>query len=142
MGYIDGVGCLEIFVKIINVWDMKFIVLYKIYESWECQIVLYIVFKGSIVVNGISLIVVDCDWDGNWFQVVVIFYSFNEINLSYLKLGSLVNIEVDILGKYVVKFFCYGFNNYLVLLFVLIVIFFVNNLKDIIFDFLVENGFI
>ena len=141
-GHIDGVGCLETSVKTINAWDMKFTAPHKTYESWECQIAPYIVPKGSIAVNGISLTVADCDRDGNWFQVAVIPHSFNETNLSHLKPGSLVNIEADILGKYVAKFLRHGSNNYSVLPPALTATSPINSFPDITPEFLGENGFI
>ncbi len=141
-GHIDGVGCLQSSVETINAWEMKFTAPQTTDERWERQIAPYIVPKGSIAVNGISLTVADCDVDGNWFQVAVIPHSFNETNLSHLKPGSLVNIEADILGKYVAKFLRHGSNNYSVLPPALAANSTVNSLKDITPEFLVENGFI
>ena len=60
--------------------------------------------KGSIAVNGISLTIAECDLSGAWFKVSVIPHTYNYTNLYYLKPGDLVNIEGDILGKYVEKF--------------------------------------
>ncbi len=141
-GHIDGVGCLQSSVETINAWEMKFTAPQTTDERWERQIAPYIVPKGSIAVNGISLTVADCDVDGNWFQVAVIPHSFNETNLSHLKPGSLVNIEADILGKYVAKFLRHGSNNYSVLPPALAANSTVNSLKDITPEFLAENGFI
>ena len=141
-GHIDGVGRLETSVETTNAWEMKFTAPQTTDERWQRQIAPYIVSKGSIAVNGISLTVADCDKDGNWFQVAVIPHSFNETNLSDLKPGSLVNIEVDILGKYVAKFLRHGANNYSVLPPGLEDNSTVNNLKDITPEFLMENGFI
>lgn len=141
-GHIDGVGCLKTSVKTINAWEMRFTAPHKTDERWERQIAPYIIPKGSIAINGISLTVADCDQDGNWFQVVVIPHSFNETNLSHLKPGSLVNIEADILGKYVAKFLGHGSNNYSVLAPALTATSTVNSLKNITPEFLAENGFI
>ncbi|MCL2923472.1 MAG: riboflavin synthase [Trichodesmium sp. MAG_R04] len=141
-GHIDGVGCLKTCVKTINAWEMKFIAPHKTDERWGDKIAPYIIPKGSIAVNGISLTVADCDRDGNWFQVAVIPHSFNETNLSHLKPGSLVNIEADILGKYVAKFMGHGSNNSSVLPPTLTANSTVNSLKDITPEFLAENGFI
>ncbi len=140
-GHIDGIGCLETSVETTNAWEMKFTAPQKKNDRWQNQIAPYIVPKGSIAVNGISLTVADCDGDGNWFQVAVIPHSFHETNLSHLKPGSLVNIEADILGKYVAKFLRQGFNNYSVLPLALAETSAVNGLNDITPDFLVENGF-
>jgi riboflavin synthase len=72
-------------------------------EQWQGQIARYLVPKGSIAVNGISLTVAECDTDGSWFKVAVIPHTYAETNLSHLQPGYLVNIESDILGKYVDK---------------------------------------
>ena len=62
----------------------------------------YIVYKGSITVNGVSLTVAKLD--GNIFSVAVIPHTLENTNLKNLKVGDLVNIETDILGRYVEKF--------------------------------------
>ena len=59
--------------------------------------------KASICVNGISLTISKLTKKG--FQVWVIPHTFKSTNLSKLKKGSLVNIEIDILSKYVKNFF-------------------------------------
>jgi len=61
----------------------------------------YIVDKGSITINGISLTVVDPNEES--FSVAVISETYQRTNLQYLKNGSLVNIEYDILAKYMEK---------------------------------------
>ncbi|NEP40475.1 MAG: riboflavin synthase [Okeania sp. SIO2G4] len=137
-GHIDGVGRLETSVETINAWEMRFTASQTKDDRWQRQIAPYIVSKGSIAVNGISLTVADCDLDGNWFEVAVIPHSFNETNLCHLKASSLVNIEVDILGKYVAKFLRHGSNNHSVL----VGNSHVNSFKDITPEFLSENGFI
>lgn len=60
------------------------------------------VTKGSICVNGISLTVVDSFPDA--FSVAIIPYTWEHTNLSKLTVGSQVNVEFDILGKYLKKF--------------------------------------
>ncbi|WP_257667505.1 riboflavin synthase [Parapedobacter tibetensis] len=55
--------------------------------------------KGSITVNGISLTVVDSQLDH--FSVAIIPYSFENTNLKHVKPGDTVNLEFDIIGKYV-----------------------------------------
>ena len=58
----------------------------------------YIVDKGSVTINGISLTVVNPNKDE--FSVAVINETYQRTNLKYLKTGSIVNIEYDILAKY------------------------------------------
>jgi len=62
----------------------------------------YIVYKGSITVNGVSLTVAKLN--GNIFSVAIIPHTLENTNLKNLKVGDLVNIETDILGRYVEKF--------------------------------------
>ena len=80
----------------------------------------YIVYKGSITVNGVSLTV--SKNQNNTFSVAIIPHTLENTNLKHLKIGDLVNIETDILGRYVEKFLSTKNNN-------------------ITEDFLKENGF-
>ncbi len=57
--------------------------------------------KGSIAVNGISLTVVNSQT--NQFSVAIIPYTIEHTNLQYVEVGTVVNLEFDIIGKYVAK---------------------------------------
>jgi riboflavin synthase len=57
--------------------------------------------KGSICVNGISLTVVNSRQ--NSFSVAIIPYTFEHTNLQQVQIGSVVNLEFDIIGKYVAR---------------------------------------
>tara|TARA_B100001989_G_scaffold250978_1_gene229171 strand:- start:669 stop:1247 length:579 start_codon:yes stop_codon:yes gene_type:complete len=57
--------------------------------------------KGSICVNGVSLTVVNSQ--KNSFSVAIIPYTYEHTNFQYLKVGSTVNLEFDIIGKYITK---------------------------------------
>jgi riboflavin synthase len=57
--------------------------------------------KGSICVNGVSLTVIDSK--DNVFSVAIIPYTFEHTNLHTVKVGTIVNLEFDILGKYISK---------------------------------------
>ena len=59
--------------------------------------------KGSICVNGVSLTVIDSK--DNVFSVAIIPYTFEHTNFHTFKVGTVVNIEFDILGKYISKMF-------------------------------------
>lgn len=59
--------------------------------------------KGSISVNGVSLTVVDSK--NTSFSIAVIPYTYQNTNLQLIKEGDNVNIEFDILGKYIAKMF-------------------------------------
>ena len=57
--------------------------------------------KGSICVNGISLTV--CNSKENTFSVAIIPYTWENTNLKNIKVGDTVNLEFDIVGKYIAK---------------------------------------
>ena len=57
--------------------------------------------KGSIAVNGVSLTVVNSKLDG--FSVAVIPYTYNNTNFKKIQRGDIVNIEFDMIGKYISK---------------------------------------
>ena len=61
----------------------------------------YIVKKGSIALNGVSLTVADIQ--NNNIQVSIIPITLHDTNLGQLKSGDIVNVEVDVLAKYVEK---------------------------------------
>ncbi len=57
--------------------------------------------KGSVTINGVSLTVVSSEKDT--FSVAVIPYTYENTNFNSIKLDSIVNIEFDVIGKYVAK---------------------------------------
>ena len=57
--------------------------------------------KGSIAVNGVSLTVVDSKLNG--FSVAIIPYTYNNTNFKKIQRGDTVNIEFDMIGKYISK---------------------------------------
>ncbi len=85
------------------------------------ELLKYVVYKGSIAIDGVSLTV--SKTDGTSFEVALIPHTLENTTLKYLKLGNLVNIETDILGRYVENFLSAKDN-------------------DITVDFLRENGFV
>ncbi len=74
-------------------------------ESWTVrfaypkEIARYLVFKGSVAVEGISLTIAGLTDD--YFEVAIIPKTWEVTNLSSLKVGDGVNLEVDVIGKYV-----------------------------------------
>jgi len=96
-GHVDGTGCLQESVSTATSWEMSF-------TATAAEVSRYIVSKGSIAINGVSLTVAECNSTGTWFKIAVIPHTFAETNLRDLGLGSWVNLEGDILGKYVEKF--------------------------------------
>jgi len=92
-GHIDGVG--KIIAKDAN--DNAIIV--KIKAGPE--VMRYIIKKGSIAIDGISLTVVN--YDSDWFTVSLIPHSATMTTLGFKKIGAVVNLEADVIGKYVEK---------------------------------------
>ncbi|HKG46332.1 MAG TPA: riboflavin synthase [Pyrinomonadaceae bacterium] len=74
-------------------------------ESWTlritypAEIAKYLVFKGSVAVEGISLTIAALT--DEYFEIAIIPKTWEVTNLSHLKPGDDVNIEVDVIGKYV-----------------------------------------
>ncbi len=100
-GHIDGQGHLEAAIATEAAWRLSFTV-------GDRRVARYIVPKGSIAVNGISLTVADCSPSGDWFAVAVIPVTYRETTLQHLRPGQAVNLEGDVLGKYVEKFVAGG----------------------------------
>jgi riboflavin synthase len=77
-------------------------------ESWRFGVQVpqkfarYIVPKGSITVDGISLTV--ASWDGRIVEVAVIPYTYEHTNLRDRLVGDAVNLEADMLGKYIERY--------------------------------------
>ncbi len=61
----------------------------------------FTVDKGSVTVNGVSLTV--CNPTADTFQVAIIPYTYEHTNFHTLRVGSVVNIEFDIIGKYLTR---------------------------------------
>jgi riboflavin synthase len=100
-GHIDGIGRLVSSIATATSWEMRFAAPRDRTEQWLHYLSRYLVSKGSIAVNGISLTIADCDPGGNWFTVAVIPHTYSHTNLSQIQPDELVNLEADILGKYV-----------------------------------------
>lgn len=93
-GHIDGTGeVAEITPADNSVW-------YRIKTS--PKLLRYIIEKGSITIDGISLTVVDVNDES--FRVSIIPHTIKETNLGSKKIGSIVNLENDIVGKYIEQF--------------------------------------
>ena len=125
-GHIDGVGIVK------NISEK--------YEDIELVIEVptnlmkYIIEKGSVAVDGISLTIAKVDNNKNNFSVAIIPHTLKETVLYYKKAGDKVNIENDIIGKYVERLLSFNdFNNE------------INNKKNnnsnINMEFLIKNGF-
>jgi len=94
-GHVDTVGKVSYIKKI----DKSYLFDFEIPKKERK----HLIEKASICVNGISLTISKVSTKG--FQIWVIPHTYNETNLSQLKKKSLVNIEIDILSKYVRNYF-------------------------------------
>lgn len=70
----------------------------------------FTVDKGSVTVNGVSLTV--CNPTEDTFQVCIIPYTFEHTNFHHIHPGTLVNIEFDIIGKYIARMNLLGDSNH------------------------------
>lgn len=92
-GHIDGIG------KIISITNLGNSIIFEI--SAPQHILKYVIHKGSITINGVSLTI--CELLENSFKVSIIPHTFNNTTFSTLKIGDNVNLEPDILAKYIEK---------------------------------------
>ena len=121
-GHVDGLG------EVVNIEKLE--------KSWLLSIrwqkkdfSRYIVEKGSICINGISLTIADHKNNGEIFTIAVIPHTWHNTNLQYLSLGQVVNLEADALVKYVEKLLFFSNSNKLK-----------SSSKDISTNWLKENG--
>ena len=92
-GHIDQVG------EIVSIEEKPGEVLFRF--SHPAELSPFIMEKGSIAIDGISLTVFDCK--DNQFTVSIIPFTLKHTNLGVRKIGDLINIECDMIGKYVFK---------------------------------------
>lgn len=92
-GHIDGVAKVKSIKKESEFYNMSFEV--------KKDLTKYIVKKGSVTLNGISLTVADITTTN--FSIAIIPHTFENTNLKFLQTDDFVNIEVDILAKYIEK---------------------------------------
>ena len=95
-GHIDGLGKVENIEKLDNSWMLSI--------KWiNSNFSKYIVNKGSICVNGISLTIAKSENQGEIFTTAIIPHTWNNTNLNKLSIGDIVNLEADAIIKYVEK---------------------------------------
>ena len=70
----------------------------------------FCVDKGSVTINGVSLTVCDPDIQGNkgFVSVCIIPYTYENTNFKFIQPGTIVNLEFDIIGKYLARYNTYG----------------------------------
>lgn len=93
-GHVDGVG------EIVNILKRGHEIVYRI--KFESDNFKYIAEKGSIALDGISLTVSKVG--ENYFEVSIIPTTIADTNLESKKVGEKINIETDIIGRYVYNF--------------------------------------
>jgi len=92
-GHIDDVSIVK---NIFKVDDSRMIQL-----SLKKKLSKFIAVKGSVTLNGVSLTVNNIK--NNFFEVNIVPFTWNKTNLSFLKNGSIVNLEVDLLARYLLN---------------------------------------
>lgn len=118
-GHIDGTG------EIVSIEEKSDGTWFSI--ETDKNILKYIIEKGSICIDGISLTVAYVD--DNLFKVSVIPHTLTNTNLVYKDINSKVNLECDLVGKYIEKFVCFNKKEE------------VKEESNITMDFLIKNGF-
>jgi riboflavin synthase len=92
-GHVDQVGLCKSIEETDGSWKFTF--------EYDAALNNITIEKGSITVNGVSLTVVDSKI--NEFSVAIIPYTFEHTNFKSFKIGTKINLEFDVIGKYVAK---------------------------------------
>ncbi|UCD84429.1 MAG: riboflavin synthase [Deltaproteobacteria bacterium] len=116
-GHIDGKGTIKKIVPALRSVSMEI--------TTGNEVSRYLVKKGSVAIDGVSLTV--NEFRGDSFTVNIIPYTLENTIFKYRKAGNVVNIESDLLGKYVEKFLAFTKDN--------------RKKEKIGLDFLAEHGF-
>ena len=102
-GHIDGLGKVENIEKLDKSWLLSI--------KWvNSNFSKYVVNKGSICVNGISLTIAKSENQGEKFTIAIIPHTWHNTNLKSLSVGDSVNLEADALIKYVEKLLTFNKN--------------------------------
>jgi riboflavin synthase len=92
-GHVDGVGAL---IAIADEGEFR-----RVRVGFPAELAPWMVTKGSIAVEGISLTIAALD--DEWFDVQVIPHTWTQTTLSAARVGDALNLECDLVGKYVVR---------------------------------------
>jgi len=90
-GHVDQIGVCKSIINANGSWTFTF--------KYSTEYNNITIEKGSITINGVSLTVVDSKKDE--FSVAIIPYTYNHTNFKYFEIGTEINLEFDIVGKYV-----------------------------------------
>ncbi len=96
-GHVDSTGVIEEKTVVENAHEIRI--------KTDKSILDYCVEKGSITVDGISLTLVEVNADN--FTISIIPFTSEHTTLGFKDVGDIVNLEIDILGKYIAKFLHY-----------------------------------
>jgi len=97
LGHVDGVATLDRLDRLSGAARVKM----AHFRANE-DVTRYIVSKGSVALDGVSLTVIDVE--GEFFSVGLIPTTLEMCTLGQLELGDAVNVETDVIGKYVEKY--------------------------------------
>jgi riboflavin synthase len=92
-GHVDQTAVCTVYKELEGSWEYTF--------EYDPSLGNVTVTKGSISINGVSLTVVNST--ENSFSVAIIPYTYEHTNLQQVKEGSIVNLEFDVIGKYVAR---------------------------------------
>ncbi len=102
-GHVDGLGIVDNIEKLEKSWLLSI--------KWKNKnFSKYVVNKGSICVNGISLTIAKYQKEGEIFTIAIIPHTWRNTNLNKLNVGDIVNLEADALIKYVEKLLLFNRN--------------------------------
>jgi riboflavin synthase len=92
-GHVDQIGCCTAIIETNGSWLYTF--------EYDAHLSNLTIEKGSITVNGVSLTVVNSK--ATEFSVAIIPYTYEHTNFKNFKIGTKINLEFDVIGKYVAK---------------------------------------
>lgn len=94
-GHVDQTGVCKSVKEANGSWYFTF--------EYDCKLNNITIEKGSITINGVSLTVVNSK--ENEFSVAIIPYTFEHTNFKNIKIGTTINLEFDVVGKYVARLY-------------------------------------
>jgi riboflavin synthase len=92
-GHVDGVGAL---ISIVDEGEFR-----RLRIGFPADLAAWMIVKGSIAVDGISLTIAALD--DEWFEVQIIPHTWVHTTLAAVRVGDALNLECDLVGKYVVR---------------------------------------
>ena len=93
LGHVDDTGTIESIRPEADFWWVT--------ASYPAGVAAYLIHRGSIAIDGISLTIASLDQ--TTFAVQVVPFTWSHTNLRYMRAGDRVNLECDVVGKYVLR---------------------------------------